>query len=408
MDELTAEDAVMETSVFDSILAFIRETFLEPEGAIILHDPRFCGNERKYLMDAMDSNFVSSVGEYVNKFEKAIAEYTKSPYAVAAVNGTSALHISLLLAGVREDEEVITQPISFIATCNAVSYCRAKPVFVDVDRDTMGMSPEKLEAFLKENAVMKADGTACNRKTGRRFAAVVPMHTFGHPCRIDDIAAVAEKWNIPLVEDAAESMGSFYKGKHTGLFGKFGAISFNGNKIITTGGGGMILTADEKLAKLAKHITTTAKLPHRWEYRHDHVAYNYRLTNLAAALGCAQIENLEDFVRRKRELAEKYAAFFDRLGIAFNREPEGARSNCWLNAIILKDRKEQLDFLTYSNDRRIMTRPIWVLNNRLPMYENCQCADLTNAVWLEERVVNLPSSVIIPGYYENIKLGKYR
>lgn len=389
------------------IVSFIRDAFSEPENMIILHDPRFCGNERKYLLDAMDSNFVSSVGEYVGKFEKAVAEYTGSPFAIAAVNGTSALHISLLLAGVKPDDEVITQPVSFIATCNAISYCNAHQVFVDVDRDTMGMSPEKLEDFLKKNSRKKPDGFTYNNKTGRRFAAIVPMHTFGHPCRIDEIAAVAEQYNIPLVEDAAESMGSFYKGKHTGRFGKFGAISFNGNKIITTGGGGMILTDNEEKAKLAKHITTTAKLPHRWEYRHDYTAYNYRLTNLAAALGCGQIEQLEKFVQIKRDLATKYAAFFEKSGIPFNKEPADARSNYWLMAVILKDRAERDEFLTYTNDHKIMTRPIWILNNKLDMYAGCQCGDLTNAEWLEDRVVNIPSTVIIPDYYKNISEGKY-
>ena len=388
-------------------ISFIRSVFSEPEKMIILHDPRFCGNERKYLLDAMDSNFVSSVGEYVGKFEKAIADYTGAKYAVAAVNGTSALHISLLLAGVHPGEEVITQPVSFIATCNAISYCNAHQVFVDVDQDTMGMSSEKLEAFLADNSLKKADGFCYNNKTGRRFAAIVPMHTFGHPCRIDEIAAIAEQYNIPLVEDAAESMGSFYKGKHTGRFGQFGAISFNGNKIITTGGGGMILTDNEEKAKLAKHITTTAKIPHRWEYRHDYTAYNYRLTNLAAALGCGQIEQLEKFVQIKRELAAKYAEFFASIGIKYNLEPKDARSNYWLNAVILNDRKERDEFLTYTNDHKVMTRPIWILNNRLDMYKGCQCADLSNADWLEDRVVNIPSTVIIPNYYNNIAEGKY-
>ena len=392
---------------YQDIVSFIRSEFHETDGMIILHDPRFCGNERKYLMDAMDSNFVSSVGEYVTKFEKAVAEYTGSPFAVAAVNGTSALHISLLLSGVHRDDEVITQPVSFIATCNAISYCGAHPVFVDVDRDTMGLSPEKLEDFLKNNSLKKADGFTYNNKTGRRFAAVVPMHTFGHPCRIDEIAAVCDKYNIPLVEDAAESMGTFYKEKHTGCFGKFGAISFNGNKIITTGGGGMILTADEKLAKLAKHITTTAKVPHAWEYRHDYTAYNYRLTNLAAALGCGQIEQLEKFVNIKRDLAHKYSQFFDNIGVKFNVEPSDSRSNYWLMAVILNDRAERDAFLTYTNEHKVMTRPIWILNNKLDMYAGCQCADLTNSQWLEDRVVNIPSTVIIPEYYENIKVGKY-
>ena len=392
---------------YQDFVSFVRETFDDKEGFIILHDPRFIGNERKYIMDAMDSNFVSSVGEYVNSFEKAIAEYTGSKYAVAAVNGTSALHICLLLAGVHADEEVITQPVSFIATCNAITYTGAKPVFIDVNKETMGMCPQKLEEFLKENARKGADGYSYNNKTGKRFAAVVPMHTFGHPCLIEDIAEICAEYNIPLVEDAAESIGSLYKGKHTGLFGKLSALSFNGNKVITTGGGGMILTQDEALAKLAKHITTTAKVPHRWEYNHDYTAYNYRLTNLAAALGLGQIEQCEFFIQEKRKLTDKYKEFFKDKDIKFFTEPKDCRSNYWLNAVILKDRKERDEFLTYTNDNGIMTRPIWVLNNKLDMYKGCQCGDLSNAQWLEDRVVNIPSTVIIPDYYKHIKEGKY-
>lgn len=388
-------------------VTFIRDTFSEPEQGIILHDPRFCGNERKYLLEAMDSNFVSSVGAYVGKFEDAVAAYTGSPQAVAAVNGTAALHIAMLLAGVRAEEEVITQPVSFIATCNAISYCGARPVFVDVDRDTMGMSPEKLADYLGRNSLKKADGCCYNNKTGRRFAAIVPMHTFGHPCRIDAIVEIADKYGIPVVEDAAESVGSLYKGRHTGLFGAYGALSFNGNKIITTGGGGMILVADAEKAKLAKHITTTAKVPHRWEYRHDYTAYNYRLTNLAAALGCGQIEQLEHFVQIKRDLAAKYSEFFAGIGVDFMREPAESRANYWLNAVRLKDRAERDAFLAYTNDHGVMTRPIWILNNKLDMYAGCECADLTNSEWLEDRVVNIPSSVIIPDYYKNIAEGRY-
>jgi len=392
---------------YNHFTSFVRDVFEQKEGAIILHDPRFIGNERKYLLDAMDSNFVSSVGQYVGKFEDAVAEYTKSKYAVACVNGTSALHICLLLAGVHKDEEVITQPISFIATCNAISYTGAHPVFVDVDKRTMGMSAEKLREFLEENARKGSDGYTYNNKTGRRFATVVPMHTFGHPCLIEDIAEICEQYNITLVEDTAESIGSLYKGKHTGLFGRLSALSFNGNKTITTGGGGMILTQDERLAKLAKHITTTAKVPHCWEYRHDYTAYNYRLTNLAAALGLGQIENLEKFVLIKRELVEKYKKFFEGTDVEFYMEPENCRSNYWLNAVILKNRKERDEFLTYTNDNGIMTRPIWILNNKLDMYKGCQCGDLSNAQWLEDRVVNIPSTVTIKDYYKNIEAGLY-
>ena len=379
---------------FSDFTAFVREVFNDDKGFIILHDPRFIGNERKYLLDAMDSNFVSSVGEYVGKFEQAICEYTGSKYAIAAVNGTSALHICLLLAGVKADEEVITQPVSFIATCNAISYTGARPVFVDVDRRTMGMSAEKLEDFLKENARKGADGFTYNNKTGRRFAAVVPMHTFGHPCDLDGIVEVCERYNIPLVEDSAESIGSYYKGKHTGLFGKLSALSFNGNKVITTGGGGMILTQDEELAKLAKHITTTAKVPHRWEFRHDHIGYNYRMPNINAALGCAQLENLDKFIESKRQLALEYAEYFKNVeDIQFFTEPEDTFSNYWLQTVILKDKDAQQKFLQQTNDNGVMTRPIWELMNRLPMFEHCENDGLENTIWFADRVVNIPSSV---------------
>ncbi|MEG2614552.1 MAG: LegC family aminotransferase [Alistipes sp.] len=382
---------------------FVREMYEEPEGVIILHDPRFIGNERKYLNDALDTNYVSSVGEYVGRFETMCAQYTGAKYAVATMNGTSALHISLLLAGVERGEEVITQPLTFIATANAISYTGAKCVFVDVDRDTMGLSPSKLEQFLHDNVQMKA-GKAYNKTTGKRFAAVVPMHTFGHPCRIDEIAEVCKKYNIALVEDAAESIGTRYKGKHTGLFGLVGALSFNGNKIITTGGGGMILTDDEQLAKLAKHITTTAKMPHRWAFNHDMVAYNYRLTNLAAALGCGQIENLEFFVEQKRLLADKYKKFFAaQTDVQFVTEPKDARSNYWFQTIILKDAAARDEFLTYTNDQGVMTRPIWTLMNRLEMYKECQTGDLSNAEWLEARVVNITSTVFIKDYYKKLR-----
>lgn len=384
----------------NAFTTFVREMYEVPEGLIILHDPRFIGNERKYLNDALDTNYVSSVGEYVGRFEKLCAQYTGAQYAVATMNGTSALHISLLLAGVERGDEVITQPLTFIATANAISYTGAKCVFVDVDRDTMGLSPSKLAHFLQENAQMK-DGKAYNKRSGKRFAAVVPMHTFGHPCRIDEIADVCQQYNIALVEDAAESIGTFYKGKHTGLFGKLGALSFNGNKIITTGGGGMILTDDEQLAKLAKHITTTAKLPHRWAFNHDMVAYNYRLTNLAAALGCGQIENLEFFVEQKRLLADKYKKFFaTQPDVQFVTEPKDARSNYWFQTIILKDMATRDEFLTYTNDHEVMTRPIWTLMNRLEMYKECQTGDLSNAEWLEARVVNITSTVFIKDYYK--------
>ncbi|MEK6658640.1 MAG: LegC family aminotransferase [Campylobacterota bacterium] len=376
-----------------NIVDFIQKTFTTRK-FIPLHEPRFIGNEKKYLNECIDSTFVSSVGKFVDEFEKKIAEFTGAKYAVATTNGTSALHISLLLAGVERDDEVITQPLTFIATCNAISYTGASSVFVDVDLDTMGLSPKSLEEFLNANCEI-ADNRCRNKTTKKTIKACVPMHTFGHPCKIDEIKEICDAWHIALVEDAAESLGSYYKDKHTGTFGLLGAISFNGNKIITSGGGGCIITNDETLAKKAKHITTTAKVPHRWEYSHDMVGYNYRLPNINAALLVAQLEQLESFLQNKRVLADEYREFFKNQNIEFVTEPKSSKSNYWLNAIILKDKQERDKFLEFSNNNGVMTRPIWTLMNRLEMFKECQCSDLTNAIYLEDRVVNIPSSVRI-------------
>lgn len=389
---------------------FIRSTFQEPTEFIPLHDPRFIGNEKKYMGECIDTNFVSSVGEFVGRFEKMCAEYTGAKYAVAAVNGTSALHIALHLAGVQREDEVITQALTFIATANAISYTGAHPVFVDVDKETMGLSPTALEAWLEENVEMRDRSSETgdrrpepyNKFTNRRIAACVPMHTFGHPVKLAELQMTCERYNIPLVEDAAESIGSYYKGKHTGTFGKFGVLSFNGNKLITTGGGGMILTDDEQLGKMAKHITTTAKIPHQWEFKHDHIGYNYRLTNIAAALGCAQIENLDYLLGLKRKLAEQYKEFFKDSELEFFKEPEGCQSNYWLNAVITKDKAQREELLQYTNKNGVMTRPIWELMNRLPMFADCQTDGLKNSEWFADRVVNIPSSAIIPGYRKNL------
>jgi len=373
------------------ITDFIKKTFNTGE-FIPLHEPRFIGNEKNYLNDCIDSTFVSSVGAYVDRFEKEFAQYVGSKYAIATVNGTAALHVSLLLAGVQAEDEVITQPLTFVATLNAITYIGAKPVFVDVDRDTLGLSPKILEEFLTENCDV-IDGRCINKKTKKWIKACVPMHTFGHPCRIDEIRQICDAWNITLVEDAAESLGSFYKGQHTGTFGKLSAFSFNGNKIITSGGGGVIVTDDESLAKRAKHLTTTAKVPHKWEYTHDSIGYNYRMPNLNAALLVAQMENLDSFLENKRELAKLYDAFFKENKIAFIQEPSEASSNYWLQAVILKDSEERDMFLDYTNSNGVMTRPIWTLMNKLEMFKGSQCSDLSNALWLEARVVNIPSSV---------------
>lgn len=372
----------------EGLLSEIR--VIHGDGDIPLHRPVFAGNERRYLVECIDSNFVSSVGARVTEFEQRVAAYTGCAHAVAVVNGTAALHVALRLAGVRRDDEVLTQALTFVATCNALAYIEAHAVFVDVDRDTMGLSPSALGSWLRTNAERRAGGTY-NRSTGRRIAACVPMHTFGHPCRIEEIQSLCAEWGIPLIEDAAESLGSKVGDRHTGSFGLMGTLSFNGNKVITTGGGGMILTNDPALAARAKHLTTTAKRPHAWEFFHDEVGYNYRLPNLNAALGCAQMEMLPSMLRVKAGIAERYATACERLGIHYVKAPPGAAS--WLHSIVLDDESQRDWFLKVSNERKIMTRPIWRLMSSLPAFAKCQNDGLANSNWLEQRVVNIPSSV---------------
>ena len=379
--------------MYKDIIEFIRETY-QTDAFIPLHEPVFFGNEKKYLNECIDSTFVSSVGKFVNQFEDMLTEFTGSKYAIATMNGTAAIHIALKLVGTDEQSEVITQPLTFIATCNAISYCGAKPVFVDVDRDTMGLSPLSLMTFLQENTEQRKEG-CFNIDTGKRISAVMPMHTFGQPCRIEEIADICANHNIPLIEDAAESLGSYCNGKHTGTFARIGVFSFNGNKTITTGGGGMIVTNDETLAKRAKHLTTTSKIAHPYEFIHDEVGYNYRLPNINAALGCAQMENLDTILDNKQETAYFYEQFFNNTEITFVKETSGSKSNYWLNAIILKNKAERDIFLKTTNDSGVMTRPIWQLMNRLPMFKSCQRDNLINSYWLEERVVNIPSGVRI-------------
>lgn len=377
--------------MFKPVIDYIRELYNTPEGFVPLHAPHFGGNEKKYLADTIDSTFVSSVGAYVNRFEETMAEITGAKYTVATTNGTVALQLALVVAGVKNGDEVITQPVTFIATANAIAHCNAVPVFVDVDRDTMGMSPDALEIFLKENATVK-DGVSYNNTTGKRIAACIPMHTFGFPARIDKLVEICERWHITLIEDAAESLGSYYQGKHTGTFGKLGTFSFNGNKTVTCGGGGAIVTNDEALAKHAKHISTTAKVPHAWEFVHDEVGYNFRLPNLNAALACAQLEQLNEVLANKRQTAEAYAAYFADKNIGFVTEVDDTVANYWLNCVVLNSLDERNAFLEATNNAGVMTRPIWRLMNKLDMYQHCQCGDLTNALWLEDRVVNIPSS----------------
>ncbi len=374
----------------EKIIEFIKENY-PSQNCIPLHVPIFLGNEKKYVDECIDSTFVSSVGKFVNQFEDKIAKYTGSKYAIACVNGTSALHISLILKGVKNGDEVLTQPLTFIATANAIVYTGAKPIFVDIEKDTLGLSPTKLESFLKNKTYQK-NGNCHNKSTGKIIRACIPMHTYGHPCKIDQIMDICSRYNIMVIEDAAESLGSFYKNQHTGTFGDIGIISFNGNKTITTGGGGMILTKNENLAKQAKHLTTQAKIPHPWEYIHDEIGYNYRLTNISAALGVAQMENLEKIIENKRELAQAYKRFFTKLNMIFFTEPDNCQSNYWLNVLLLENKKERDEFLKYTNENGIMTRPAWKLINKLDMFKNCQVGHLENAKYIEERLVNLPSS----------------
>lgn len=376
----------------DALVRFVREQYRTQE-FIPLHAPVFNGNESTYVQQTIKSTFVSSVGAFVDRFEQSAAQYTGAQRAVATVNGTAALHAALLLAGVGQGDLVITQALTFIATCNAITYCGAMSVFVDVDRHTLGLSPSALAAWLEANARLDGDGCCRLQADDRRIAACVPMHTFGHPADLAGLVEVCRRWGLVLVEDAAESLGSFYQGKHTGTFGLLGALSFNGNKIITTGGGGMILTDCDTGAR-AKHLTTTAKRPHPYEYVHDQIGFNYRLPNINAALGCAQFEQLETFVASKRELATRYQDHLNGSDFQFVCEPEGCRSNYWLNALICPDRARRDALLQTTNDAGVMTRPIWQLMCDLPMYAACHADSLENSRWLAERVINLPSSIL--------------
>ena len=379
--------------MFKNVIQFIQKIY-KTTGSIPLHEPKFIGNEKKYLNECIDSTFVSSIGKFVDEFEQQISRYTGTKFAIATSNGTSALHIALLIANVENNNEVITQPLTFVATCNAINYCGAQPIFIDVDKDTMGLSPLALKEFLENNTSI-SNQQCINNKTGKVIKACVPMHTFGNPCRIDEIKEICDKYHIFLIEDAAESVGSFYKDKHTGTSGQIGIMSFNGNKIITAGGGGCIITNNEILARKAKHLTTTAKVPHKWKFSHDMIGYNYRMPNLNAALLIAQLENLDNFVHKKRELAHMYEEFFNDTDYSFVKELMGSKSNYWLNSIIFRNKQQRNAFLKETNLQGVMTRPIWTLMNKLPMFEDAECGDLLNAEWLEERVVNIPSSIIL-------------
>lgn len=377
---------------FQHTVEFIRD-FYKSADFIPLHEPRFRGKEKEYLIDTIDSTFVSSVGAYVDRFEQMMQSITRTNKAIAVVNGTAALQVALRLAGVKQGEEVITQALTFIATANAIAYNGAHPIFLDVDLDTMGLSPKAMEDFLDSFGEVREDG-CYNKSTGKRIAACLPMHTFGFPVHLDELIAVCQKWNIPMVEDAAESLGSTYKGKPTGSFGQLGIFSFNGNKTVTCGGGGAIVTNDVAIGEKGKYLTTTAKKPHPYEFFHDELGYNFRMPNVNAALACAQLEQLEGFLTAKRKQAKEYAGFFDKEGIKFRTELENTEANYWLMSLEMEDKMERDAFLELTNSQKVMTRPIWQLMFRLPMYVNCQRDDQRNAIYLEERIVNIPSSVI--------------
>lgn len=378
-------------TAIDSTISFIKEQY-KTESFIPLHVPHFGGNEKKYLIETIDSTFVSSVGAYVDKFESIMKTVTKTQRAVAVVNGTAGIQVALRLAGVNSGDEVLTQALTFVATANAIAYLHAVPVFLDVDLDTMGLSAKAVSLFLEEFGDLREDG-CYNKKTNRKISACLPMHTFGFPVNLDELIAVCDNWKIPIVEDAAESLGSEYKGKPTGSFGKLGAFSFNGNKIVTCGGGGAIVTNDLELGDKGKYLTTTAKIPHAYEYVHDELGYNFRMPNLNAALACAQMEQLDAFLQNKRKLALEYHSFFASNGINFRTECPDTKANYWLMCVELSDKMERDLFLKETNQNNVMTRPIWQLMFRLPMYAHCQKDQQTNAVFLEERIVNIPSSV---------------
>jgi len=381
--------------MYSSLVDLIRSIYNTPQGYISLHEPRFFGNEKKYVLDCIDSTFVSSSGKYVDRVGELICEITGAKYAVPIVNGTCALHLSLVVAGVKRDDEVLTQPLTFVATSNAISYTGATPHFVDVDRETMGMSPTLLKNYLREIAEIRT-GSCYNKKTGKRISACLPMHSFGLPLFIDDLAEVCAEFNIVLIEDAAESIGTTYKGKHTGRFGKMGTFSFNGNKTVTSGGGGAIITDDATIATQLKHLSTQAKIPHKYEYNHDQIGYNYRIPNINAALACAQLEQLDAFVKDKREIAETYHHHLEKLtGISSIKEISSSFSNYWLNAVMLNSRQKRDEFLEYMSSKDIMVRPVWNLMNHLEMFKQSPSSSLENSEFLADRVVNIPSSVRI-------------
>lgn len=375
------------------LIKLVRDIYSTNE-FIPLHAPTFAGNEQAYLAETITSTFVSSVGKFVDEFEQKIQDFTHTTRAIATVNGTAALHSALHLASVKAGDLVLTQALTFVATCNALHHMGAKPVFIDIEPKAFGLCPKATSVWLSENAVLDVDGHCRHKESGAAIKAIMPMHTFGHPVQIDELLLVCQEWNLTLIEDAAESLGSYYKNQHTGTLGRFGALSFNGNKVITTGGGGMLLCREQDDGVRAKHITTTAKTPHPYEFYHDEAGFNYRMPNLNAALGCAQMEQLEAKLASKRVIAERYADFFEGSDYLFVKEPEYARSNYWLNAIVCPDLKTRNALLEITNAQGVMTRPVWQLMHRLPMFANALRGDLIHSEYAEARLVNLPSAPV--------------
>ena len=377
--------------MFDDFVSFVQDMY-DTSDLIPLHTPKFNGNEKKYILETIDSTFVSSIGSFVGEFEQKIAKYTGVKYAVAMVNGTSALHISLLLSGVQKNTEVITQSLTFVATCNAIKYCGANPVFIDVNKETLGLSPDSLKFFLEEFCEIREDGYCWNKSSHKKISACLPMHTFGFPVQLNEIKKICDLYNIELIEDMAESFGSFYNGEHTGGIGKLAALSFNGNKVLTTGGGGMILTNDESLAVRAKHLSTTAKTQHKWFFNHNEVAYNYRMPNLNAALGLGQLEAFPENLQSKRSIANKYQLWGSNNDLKFMCEPINTKSNYWLNTAITENKEQRDLMLKVTNENKVMTRPSWTPMHQLRMNCNYHKDQMINTDWLYERLVNVPSS----------------
>ena len=379
--------------MFKDIIELIKTKY-NSDNYICLHEPVFRGNEKKYLEECIDSTYVSSVGSFVDKFESLMNDITQTNRTTAVVNGTAALQVGLRLVGVKKNDEVITQALTFVATANAIAYNNAHPIFLDVDFDTMGLSPKAVSDFLDEFGELREDG-CYNKSTGRKISACMPMHTFGFPVHLSKLIKVCNLWKIPIVEDAAESLGSQYKGMPTGSFGEVGAFSFNGNKIVTAGAGGAITTKNKALGERAKFLTTTAKEPHKYEFIHNELGYNFRMPNINAALACAQLEQLDLYLKKKRSLADSYEKFFFNKGVKFRTETKSTKANYWLMCVELENLKERNLFLESTNSNNIMTRPIWKAMDFLPMYKNCQKDELLNTRFLEARIVNIPSSVIL-------------